>query len=106
MEETQTAPTHQGTSFVPYRPHQEDWFRLTGQCLVGIDLPALLSLHTGKLVGPLQLSSVLGSVTGLQSVLGASGVWYGPGDHAHRSPHLLHWSAVEEQTTLDFQCSG
>lgn len=64
------------------------------------------STHQGKLVGALQLSSVLGSVTGLQSVLGASGVWHGPGDHAHWSPHLLHWSAVEEQTTLDFQYSG
>lgn len=79
---------------------------MTGQCSGFIHLPLLLSLCAGKLVGPLQLSSVLGSVAGLQSVLGASGVWYGAGDHAHWSPHLLHWSSVEEQTILGLQCCG
>lgn len=61
---------------------------------------------TGKSVGPLQLFSILGSFTRLQSVFGASCVWYGTGDHAHWSAHLLHWSAMEEQTTMDLQSFG
>jgi len=104
MEETQTIQTHQGTQVATYRPHQENG--LTCQCFSFIHLALLLSLCAGKLICPLQLSSVLGGVAGLQSVLGACGVWSGAGHHAHWSPHLLHWSAVEEQTILDLQCHG
>lgn len=63
-------------------------------------------VHTGEFAGTHQLLGVLGRAAGLQSLLGACGVWDGVGHHAHWSPHLLHRSAVVTKATLDLQRRG
>lgn len=57
----------------------------------------------GEPAGSRQLPDVLGAAAGLQSVLGARGLWRGPRHHAHRRARLLPGCPLEGETKVHLQ---